>query len=117
MLLIITSVAMGAVGQVLLKIGADKLTNFSLTLPTIFYSVISIIKIPEIVIGLVLFGSSFLLWIKVLTANELSYAYPMVSLGYIIVATVSFFVFKETFTINKMIGILMIISGVFFINR
>jgi len=117
MLLIITSVAMGAVGQVLLKMGADKLTNFSLTLPTIFYSVIGIIKIPEIVIGLVLFGSSFLLWIKVLTGNELSYAYPMVSLGYIIIATVSFFVFKETFTINKMLGILMIISGVFFINR
>lgn len=116
-LLIITSVVMGAVGQVILKVGANKLTDFTLEFSSLFNSLLSIIKVPEILIGLVLFGTSFLLWIKVLTANELSYAYPMVSLGYIIVVLSSFFLFNETFTINKVLGIMMIILGVFFINR
>jgi multidrug transporter EmrE-like cation transporter len=117
LLLILTSVTMGAVGQVLLKMGAGKLSNFSLTFPNIFASIISILKVPEIIIGLMLFGSSFLLWVKVLTSNELSYAYPMVSLGYVITAAFSFLLFRETFTLNKLLGILMIVSGVFFINR
>jgi multidrug transporter EmrE-like cation transporter len=117
LLLILTSVTMGAVGQVLLKMGAGKLPNFSLTFPGIFTSIISILKVPELIIGLVLFGSSFLLWVKVLTSNELSYAYPMVSLGYVITTAFSFLLFKEAFTFNKLLGILMIVSGVFFINR
>ena len=71
----------------------------------------------EIFIGLIFFGTSFLLWIKVLTKNELSYAYPMVSLGYVIVTIASFIIFNETLSLNKILGIVIIIFGVFLINK
>lgn len=58
-----------------------------------------------------------MLWIKVLTKSDLSYAYPMVSLGYVLVALLSKFLFNEPFTVNKVIGVVMIISGVFILNR
>ncbi|SHI50612.1 SMR family transporter [Lutispora thermophila] len=114
---ILISVFLGALGQTILKLGANKLGAISLSLRTIVKDVLHILIIPEILIGLILFGSSFLLWIKVLTKADLSYAYPMVSLGYILVALLSKLLFNEAFTFNKIIGIGMIVSGVFILNR
>lgn len=113
---ILISVLMGALGQTILKLGANKLGNISLSLSNIVRDILHILIIPEILIGLILFGSSFLLWIKVLTKSDLSYAYPMVSLGYVLVALLSKFLFNEPFTFNKIIGIVMIVSGVFILN-
>ena len=114
---ILVSVFMGAIGQTVLKLGANKLDSLSLSLRTIFKDITHILLIPEILVGLVLFGSSFLIWIKVLTKSDLSYAYPMVSLGYVLVALLSRFLFNEPFTVNKVIGVVMIISGVFVLNK
>jgi drug/metabolite transporter (DMT)-like permease len=113
MTLILTSISMGAVGQILLKVGANKLGNIGLSIGGLF----SIIKNYYILIGLVLFGTSFILWVKILTKNDLSYVYPMVSISYIIIVLASKFLFNEPFTINKIIGITAIILGVFIINR
>ena len=118
--LILISVFLGSIGQVLIKIGADKINkagSFFSSVQSIFTDIFNLVKVPELVFGVIFFGASFLLWVKVLTKSELSYAYPMVSLGYIIVALFSFFLFKETITFNKIAGILLIISGAIFINR
>jgi drug/metabolite transporter (DMT)-like permease len=104
---------MGAVGQILLKVGANRLGGITLT----FNGLLSIAKNYYILIGLMLFGTSFLLWVKVLTKNDLSYVYPMVSLSYVIIILVSRFLFNEPFTTNKMIGIAAIVGGVFIINK
>ncbi len=45
--------------------------------------------------GIISYGVSFLLWIKVLSKVELSYAYPMVSLGYVLVMIFSYFSLKK----------------------
>jgi len=117
LLTIFVSILMGAIGQILLKVGADKLGNFTLSLNTIYSDLLNLIKNPEIIIGLFLFGSSFLLWVKVLTKSQLSYAYPMVSLSYVIIVVASTFLFKETITMNKTLGTAIIILGVYLINR
>lgn len=118
--LILTSIVFGSIGQVVLKIGANKLNNIN----QLSFSVASILKVvweifstPVIIIGLVFFGLSFLLWVAVLAKVQLSYAYPMVSLGYIVVSILSYLIFNESFTLNKVIGIGTIIIGVFIINR
>lgn len=113
---ILLSVLLGSIGQVILKLGANKLGTLSLSLNTIFQDIFRIIKVPEILIGLVLFGSSFLLWIKVLTKSDLSYAYPMVALGYINVIVFSYFLFNEQFTLMKVIGVAFIVVGVIVLN-
>jgi multidrug transporter EmrE-like cation transporter len=118
--LILTSIVLGSIGQVVLKIGANKLENIS----QVAFSIESILKIvweifstPVIIVGLVFFALSFLLWVVVLTKMQLSYAYPMVSLGYIVVSILSYLIFKESFTLNKILGIGIIIIGIFIINR
>lgn len=120
LILILTSVFMGSIGQVLLKVGANKLNktgSFLASANNMFLDLINILKTPQLIIGIILFGTSFLLWLKVLTKSDLSYAYPMVSLGYIVVVLFSFFLFKETLTIQKFIGISFIIAGAIFINK
>lgn len=113
LLLILTSVIMGAIGQILLKFGANIIGDLKFNMQ----GFISIITNYFIIGGLILFGTSFLLWIKVLTKNSLSYVYPMVSLSYIIIVLASRFMFNEPFSSNKIIGIVAIIIGVFLINK
>lgn len=114
---ILLSVLLGSLGQVILKLGANKLGSISFAWNTLFADLFRIIKIPEILLGLVFFGSSFLLWIKVLTKSDLSYAYPMVSLGYVNVLILSYFLFHESFTTMKVVGIAFIIVGVVILNK
>ena len=113
---ILLSIAMGATGQILLKVGSNKLKEFNLAPETFIQDIFRMIMTPEIVLGLVLFGSSFLLWLKVLTKNDLRYAYPMVSLSYVIIVVASRFIFNEPLGACKALGIGVIILGVYIIN-
>lgn len=117
LLLIITSVLLGSIGQVILKVGANKLGALALHPQTLITDIFRMIRVPEIIIGLIFFGLSFVLWVKVLTKSDLSYAYPMVSLGYINVIILSYFFFKEPFTTTKILGITLIIFGVIILNK
>lgn len=116
-LLIVISVLLGSLGQVILKLGSNKLGTIEGSWQTIPAEMIRLLKTPEIVIGLGFFGTSFLLWIKVLTRAELSYAYPMMSLGYINVALLSYFLLQETLTPNKVIGTAIVIIGIIVMNK
>lgn len=114
--LALVSIVLGALGQVILKSGADKIGSLSLSASSLFSDLLRIIKTPQILSGMVFFGLSSLLWIKVLTRSELSLVYPMVSLSYILVAILSFLLFKEQFTMQKILGIAVIITGVVVLN-
>ncbi|NLW07306.1 MAG: EamA family transporter [Clostridia bacterium] len=110
-LLILASVLLGATAQVLLKIAVLKLGNIS-------YSLIGLLKlITSIYIwaGLFAFASSFLLWLKVLAAVPLSYAYPMVSLSYVFVFLASWLFLGEAQPPLRFVGLALIISGFFFV--
>lgn len=108
---------MGAVGQILLKAGANKLGEYNLGLRNLLTNVWTLLKVPQILVGMIFFGLSFLLWIKILTQSELSHAYPMVSLSYVIVGIASAILFKEPVTANKVFGIGTIVLGVIILNR
>ncbi|MDF2636375.1 MAG: protein of unknown function transrane [Pelosinus sp.] len=79
-------------------------------------TIIEKIKWP-IVLGLFLYGISTILWIMALKKVELSYAYPMVSLGYILVFIASYFIFHEPINWLRMGGMLFIIAGITLVAR
>ncbi|TAG07168.1 MAG: hypothetical protein EAZ44_00850 [Cytophagia bacterium] len=56
-------------------------------------------------------------WGAVLTKFELSFAYPFMSLSFVLVFILSLFIFDEVFTWSKLIGLSLIILGVFIISR
>lgn len=115
-ILILVSVFLGAIGQVLVKYGASSL-ELNFTGKYLITSIISILKNAPVMCGIISYGVSFLLWIKVLSKVELSYAYPMVSIGYILVMFFSYFLFKENISIIRILGVILIISGVVLVAR
>lgn len=59
------------------------------------------------------FGS--LLWLVILSQAELSFVYPMISIGYVITAILGKLLFNENVTFFRFLGILLIIGGVYLI--
>lgn len=106
------SIALGSVGQFLLKLGsADvKLDRGLVT------AALSFILNLNIIISLFCFFSSMIIWVLVLKRMELSIAYPMVSLGYIVTMTLAFLFLNEPLRLTKLLGTALIISGVMVIN-
>lgn len=105
LLLILISVAIGAVGQIAFKFGAMQMVES----PGI--TLLEKIKWP-IVLGLFLYGISTIIWIIALKKVELSYAYPMVSLGYVFVFIASYFIFHEPINWLRIGGMLFILAGI-----
>jgi drug/metabolite transporter (DMT)-like permease len=69
-----------------------------------------------VLLGFLSFGAGAVLWLAVLAKEEVSYAYPLSSLGYIIVLIGSFLLFQEHISLSRVIGILLLVMGVFFIE-
>ncbi len=110
------SVLFGAVGQIFVKIGAQRL-ELDFTSAHLFQSLIAIMKNGPVMLGMAMYGLSFVLWIKVLSKVELSYAYPLVSLGYIVIMVFSYFYFKEEISLYRAIGVSFIAIGVVLVAR
>ena len=72
---------------------------------------------PYVFIGILCFGVSSVFWLVVLSRIELSMAYPLVSIAYVVTAIFSYFIFKENVTLIRWIGILTICLGVFLVSR
>ncbi len=66
------------------------------------------------------FAAAFLgslTWMGALTQFELSFAYPFMSLAYVVVMVFSYWLFREPLTMPKVIGTLVVILGLFIITR
>jgi drug/metabolite transporter (DMT)-like permease len=110
---IIISVLMVVTGQTLLKQG---LSSVSLDLNN-FSSIFNVIYEPLVLGGLILIASSSIIWLSILSKTEISYAYPMISLGYVVVALISLFYFNENVSAIRWAGIFTICFGVFLMSR
>ena len=66
------------------------------------------------------FAAAFLAsltWMAALTKFRLSYAYPFMSLSFLLVLVFSYLLFKEPFTMGKIAGVVLIIIGLYFSSR
>jgi drug/metabolite transporter (DMT)-like permease len=67
--------------------------------------------------GLALYGLSFILYVYLISKFELGYIIPLAAaFVYIIVFIASAIVFKEAFTVTKVLGITLILSGLVLLN-
>ncbi len=71
---------------------------------------------PLVVLGLGCFALSALVWLSVLSRVPLSTAYPFVALGIVVTASGGFLLFGDAISAAKVLGILLIVSGVLSIS-
>ncbi len=107
---ILVSVLIGAVGQVAFKYGATHIPETGSLME-------KAIAAWPIAGGLVLYGVSTLLWIYALRTVELSYAYPLNSLAYVLVFIASYFLFHESIGPLRLGGLVLILSGIVLVAK
>jgi drug/metabolite transporter (DMT)-like permease len=71
----------------------------------------------QVLSGLALYGLSAILWIMAISKVQLTFAYPMVALGYVIVFAASYFIFGDDLNAWKISGLAFIIIGVVLVSR
>ena len=71
---------------------------------------------PLTVLGLALYAASALFWMAALSRVQLSYAYPMLGAGYILVALVSWQLWGESMSAQRMLGTVVVAFGVYLVG-
>ena len=99
-------------GQIMWKLSFNKqplILNYD--------GILRLIKDPLIWGGLVLFGLATLLWFVVLSNLNLSVAYPLQSMSYVIGILAAILIFKENVIPTQWLGLLFILIGVYLVSR
>ena len=104
-------------GQTLLKVGLNEIGGISLFEGNPVGSLLGLFRTPWIVLGFVCYGVSAILWLDVLSKLDFSLAFPLVSLTYIFSLIIGRFIFHETVGLDRIVGVLLILGGLFFVVR
>lgn len=115
--LILLGVLLNAVAQLLLKAGMIQVGHFEFTLANVKPITSKILINLPIMTGISLYGISVGVWLLVLSRAPVSMAYPMLSMGYVINALAAYYFFGESLTPARLIGIFIIITGVYLVSQ
>jgi multidrug transporter EmrE-like cation transporter len=116
--LILLGVGMNAAAQLLLKTATRPLSAFTVfSADTLMRSIgVLAVSVPFWA-GMTCYAASLCVWIAALSKAPVSVAYPMLSLGYVVVAAISAMWLGEALSLAKVLGIALICAGVLLVSR
>jgi multidrug transporter EmrE-like cation transporter len=115
--ILITGVMLNAVAQLALKAATRATGPVQLRADTWASTLWTLAHQTPLWIGLTCYGVSVLLWIATLSRVDVSLAYPMLSLGYIVAALAGWYFFGEVLSVQRIVAICVIIAGVYLIAK
>ena len=115
--LILLAAFMNAAAQLLLKEGMNRIGTFAFSFSNIMPVMLKVAINPLILSGLIIYVFAVTIWLFVLSRVDASIAYPMSSLGYIITAVAAYFILNEQISMTQIIGIVVIMIGVYLIAQ
>ncbi len=104
LVLVLTSIGVGAVGQLLFKAGA-------ITPVHSLGDLVSNLLRPPTAFALIMYMASTLLWLVVVSRAPLSYVYPLLGLNYVIVVGASAWLLQEPVSLHRWIGVAFVVLG------
>jgi len=116
-LLILSGVSLNAIAQLFLKAGTNELGELSKIKGNLIEILFKIVFEYHILAGLTCYVFSVGIWIVALSKVPVSVAYPLLSLGYILNAFAAWYFFGEVLSMQKIIGITVIIVGVYLLTN
>jgi multidrug transporter EmrE-like cation transporter len=123
-LLIIFSVVLGVGGQISLKHGVGLASGGGTSAIVSSLDPRSILSFlghaaanGYVILGFVCYAISAVSWLIILSRVDLSLAYPLISIGYIVIVILSKYLFDEPVTGMRIVGTLLVCAGVFFLLR
>ena len=115
--LILTGVLLNAVAQLLLKAGTNSVGHIEFHASNVLPMGWKLATNPYIIGGLSCYVVSVVVWIMALSRVEVSVAYPMLSIGYVVNAIAAWYLFGEALGAMRLSGIGIIIIGVYLVAR
>ncbi len=114
---LMTGVILNAGAQLLLKAGTNSLGVISLTRDNWWDMFWRMGTQGHFVAGVACYMVSLVVWIMGLSRVPVSVAYPLLSVGYVLNAIGAHYMFGETVTMTRWLGIGFIILGVWLVAR
>src|SRR5690349_10326784 len=115
---IISGVLLNAIAQVLLKAGTNAIGGaIHLTMSNAFETFVKVISQLPILGGLACYALSLVVWIMGLSRTDVTIAYPMLSLGYVVAALGAWMFLGEMISPQRLVAIGVIIVGVVLLAR
>jgi multidrug transporter EmrE-like cation transporter len=114
---IVTGVMLNACAQLLLKAGVNAVGHFEFSVGNIVPVGLRIATQWPIIGGLACYVFSVVVWIVGLSRVDVSVAYPMLSLGYVVNAFAAWYLFGEVLSVQRLLGIGIILVGVAILAR
>jgi multidrug transporter EmrE-like cation transporter len=114
---IVIGVLLNACAQLLLKAGVNAVGHFEFSRANILPVGLKIATQWPIIGGLTCYVFSVVVWIVGLSRVDVSVAYPMLSLGYVVNAFAAWYLFGEVVSVQRLIGIGIILIGVAVLAR
>jgi len=115
--LVLFGVLLNAAAQLLLKAGTNAIGTFEFSAANVVPIGWKVATQPYILGGLVCYVVSVAVWILALSRVEVSVAYPMLSIGYVVNALAAYALFGEAVGPQRLVGIGVIIVGVYLVAR
>ena len=115
--LILFGVLLNAAAQLFLKEGMRRIGHFEFVWANAIPIGIQAATNLFILGGLTCYVVSVVVWLLVLSRVEVSFAYPLLSVGYIVNAVAGYYLFQENLSVTRITGILIICVGVYFVTR
>lgn len=115
--LILAGVLLNAAAQLALKQGMRSVGHFAFRLENAPRVILAVAGEPFILSGLICYIISVIIWLLVLSRVSVSYAYPLLSVGYVVTALADRFFFHETISLTRWAGIAVICLGVWLVSR
>lgn len=115
--LLFIGIILNALASLFIKAGMNKIGEFSFSLGSLSHIAFKVAISPFFLLGLACYVVSLLIWVLVLSRLEVSMAYPMVSIGYVINAVLAYVWLGEDLSLVRVLGIVVICFGVVLITR
>lgn len=114
---IFTGICLNAIAQLLLKAGTNAVGAIHLTADNWLATGIKLATQLPIIGGLSCYVLSVVVWIIGLSRVDVTIAYPLLSLGYILNAIGAWYFLGETVSLQRIMAITVIIIGVAMLTR
>jgi multidrug transporter EmrE-like cation transporter len=115
--LILSGVLLNAAAQLLLKAGTNAVGRFEFVPQSIGPAALRLASEPHILGGILCYAVSLVVWVMGLSRIDVSIAYPMLSLGYVLNAAAAWYLFGEPLGPMRIAGVGFIVLGVWLIAR
>lgn len=116
LILILLWCSVNTFGEVLIKLGSRSLSELNSVsgIPSLVWEVV---QNPLMLVGILISAADLLLWIYILKCGDLGMVVPLTAINYVFALIVGCVLFNEVITMNRVVGILFIFCGTYFISR